>query len=353
MEGNKHMKYVTLGRSGLKVSEFSYGNWVNSNDEEAAQKTANELIKAAWESGINYFDTAEGYDLGKGERQFGKAIKALGVPRSDYVVSTKIFFGKFDENKNSHNNMGCSRKRLVEGLDRSLKNLDMEYVDVVFCHRYDNETPTMEVVLAIKSIIESGKALYWGTSTWPAVRVMEAMLMCDAVGCPRPIAEQCQYSMLDREPVEKEYIELFDDYGLGTTIWSPLASGILTGKYNNGIPKGSRFDVHKRWMMIFNKYFGDQAKEKTLERLNKLATVAEKIGCSMAQLALIWCLASKDSTTIILGASKLSQLEENIKALEFRDKLTPEILEEIETILGNRPDLGMCYRNMKPAPHRR
>lgn len=353
MEGNKLMEYVTLGKSGLKVSKMSYGNWVNSNDEKEAQKIANKLVKSAWENGINYFDTAEAYDSGKGERQFGIAIKALGVPRSDYVVSTKIFWGRFSDNNNYVNNFGTSRKRLVEGLERSLKNLKLNYVDVVFCHRYDEDTPTIEVVHAMKAILDSGKALYWGTSTWPAIRVMEAILLCDIVGCPRPIAEQCQYSMLHRDPVEKDYIALFDDYDLGTTIWSPLASGILTGKYNNGIPEGSRFANNKNYIFIFNKYFGDEAKEITLKKLNGLKSVAEKIGCSMAQLALAWTLASKDVTTCILGASKVSQLEENMKALEFVDKITPEISEEIEDILNNRPTLDTDYRNRCLIANRR
>lgn len=244
MEIKNKMEYVTLGRSGIKVSRLSYGNWVNSEEDSEAQKTANELVKLAWDNGINFFDTAEAYSAGKGERQLGIALKALNVPRSDYVVTTKIFWGNHPDNTNAHNNVGTNRKRLIEGINRSLENLQLEYVDIVFCHRYDHETPTIEVVQTMKSIINSGKALYWGTSTWPAVRVMEAMLLCDIVGCPRPIAEQCQYSMLVRDTVEKEYATLFDDYGLGTTIWSPLASGILTGKYNEGIPKGSRFDTN-------------------------------------------------------------------------------------------------------------
>lgn len=353
MEGNANMKYVNLGRSGLKVSKFSFGNWVNSNDEEEAQKIANELVKSAWENGINFFDTAEAYDSGKGERQFGIAINALNVPRSDFVVSTKIFWGRFSDNNNFVNNFGTSRKRLIEGLNRSLKNLQMEYVDVVFCHRYDEDTPTIEVVQTMKAILDSGKALYWGTSTWPAIRVMEAMLLCDIVGCPRPIAEQCQYSMLHRDPVEKEYVALFDDYDLGTTIWSPLASGILTGKYNSGIPEGSRFANNEKYLFIFNKYFGDESKEDTLKKLNGLNDIATKIGCSMAQLALAWTIVSKDVTTCILGASKVSQLSENLKALEFVDKITTEIQEEIETILGNRPSLGTDYRNRCNIANRR
>ena len=349
------MEYVNLGRSGIKVSRLSYGNWVNSLEDDEAQKVANTLVKLAWDRGINYFDTAEGYDLGKGERQIGLALKELGVPRSDYVISTKIFFGHFPENNHIYNSLGTSRKRIQEGLDRSLKNLDLEYVDVVFCHRYDEETPTIEVVRAMKDVIASGKALYWATSTWPPIRVMEAILLCDAVGCPRPIAEQCQYNMLVREEIEKNYVELFQDYGLGTTIWSPLCSGILTGKYNNGIPEGSRFDKAKRWKFIYDQYFGtEEVSTATVGKLNALAAIAERLGCSQAQLALAWTLKISDVTTCILGASSEKQLNENIDTLAFVDKLTPEILKEIEDILGNRPSRGIDYRNANiPLPFRR
>lgn len=351
MEASQKMEYRTLGGSGIKVSRLSYGNWVNCKD--GAQEKANELVKKAWELGINYFDTAEGYDLGEGERQLGIALKNLNVPRSDYVVSTKIFFGKFAENTNGMNNWGTSRKRLTEGLNRSLKNLDMEYVDIVFCHRYDEETPTLEVVQAMKDIINSGKAFYWAVSTWPALRVMEAMLLCDMHGCPRPIAEQCEYSMLVRERVEQDYCILFDDYKLGTTIWSPLTSGILTGKYNEGIPEGSRFAVEKRWIYIYDKYFSEEKKEGTVKMLQELGKIAEELGCSQAQLALAWCLVSKDVTTMILGASRPAQLEENFACLDVLDKLTPEVLERIEGVLGNRPKPDMDYRNMKQMKNRR
>ena len=350
------MEYVNLGRSGLKVSRLSYGNWINSLEDEEAQKVANKLVKLAWDRGINYFDTAEGYDFGKGERQIGIALKNLGVPRSDYVVSTKIFFGNFAENTHYFNSRGTSRKRLVEGLDRSLKNLQLDYVDVVFCHRYDEDTPTMEVVLAMKDIIASGKALYWATSTWPPIRVMQAILMCDAVGCPQPIAEQCQYSMLVRDTIEKDYVPLFLDYGLGTTIWSPLCSGILTGKYNEGIPKGSRFDKASKWKARFyDQYLGtEEVKKATVAKLKAVGKIAEKVGCSQAQLAIAWTLKIDDVSTAILGASSEEQLNENIDSLGVVGKLTPEVLEEIEEALGNRPHRGLDFRNMyAPLPYRR
>ena len=350
------MEYVNLGRSGLKVSRFSYGNGVIpiKDDEEAAQNFANNQIKAAWEQGINHFDTAEMYGFGKEEQRTGIALKALGVPRSDYVVSTKIFFGKFKDNTHAYNSVGTSRKRIQEGLDRSLKNLDLDYVDVLFLHRYDEDTPTVEVCRAMKDVIASGKALYWATSTWPAIRVMEALLLCDAVGCPRPIAEQCQYSMLNRDEVERDYVALLKDYGLGTTVYSPLACGVLTGKYNEGIPEGSRFDKVKGYRFVYDHFFGEENNKETVEKLTALGEIAKRIGCTQPQLALAWILKFRDISTAIFCASSEKQIKENVESLKFVEKLTPEILEEIEGILKNRPDRGVDYRNNNvPLPFRR
>ena len=272
------MEYVNLGKSGIKVSRLSYGNWTNGEDNEEAQNKANTLVKLAFDSGINFFDTAEAYNRGQAERQLGIALKALGVPRSDYVVSTKIYGEKHPDNK--VNSVGCSRKRLYEGLVRSLKHLQLDYVDVVFCHRYDEGTPTIETVQAIKDLITTGKALYWATSTWPPVKIMEAIHLCDAIGCPRPIAEQCQYNMLVRDEVESNYTDCFDDYGMGTTIWSPLCTGILTGKYNAGIPKGSRFDKNPQYkVMFYDNYFGtEELKKQTVAKLNALGRSPRDLG---------------------------------------------------------------------------
>ena len=353
MQPNPNLKYNNLGRSGIKVSQFGYGNWVNSKENEDAQAIANKLVKAAFDGGINFFDTAEAYDSGKGERQLGIALKNLGVPRSDYVVTTKLFWGRFAENTNDANNRGTSRKRLFEGVERSLKNLQLDYVDVLFCHRYDDETPTIEVVKAIKDLIAQGKILYWGTSTWPAVRVMEAILLADIVGAPRPIAEQCQYNMIVRDPIEKDYVEAFDDYGLGTTTYSPLCSGILTGKYNDGIPEGSRFDTAKHYLWIYNAFLAGDKREKLVAKLKKIGEIATRLECTQAQLALAWAAVSKDVSTVLIGASKLEQLEQNLGALDVIPKLTPEILEEIEGILDNRPDRGTEYRaNRSHLPRR-
>ena len=346
------MEYVNLGRSGIKVSRLSYGNFVNC--KENAQQVCNELIKAAWDQGINFFDTAELYGFGEGERQMGIALKALNVPRSDFVLTTKIFGGKFKENTNAWNNVGCSRKRLQEGLDRSLKNLDYDYVDVVFCHRYDDHTPTEEVCLAMKDILASGKALYWATSEWPPIRVMEAIHICDKIEAPRPIAEQCQYNLFHRDYVETQLTPLIDDYGYGTTIWSPLASGLLTGKYNNGIPEGSRFSHNSRTKKRhYDTLFSDENREGTLTKLKGLKTIADELGCSLAQLAIAWTITVDDVSTVIMGASSVKQLEENVASVEIAKKLTPEVLQKIEDVVQNLPNGGIVWRVQRQRDARR
>ena len=347
------MEYRTLGASGLKVSRLSLGSALVWGKED--QSTCDDVVKLAWESGINFFDTSEAYGDGISEQLLGNSLRKLGAPRSDYVVATKIFWGKQAENKNSINNRGTSRKRLYEGLERSLKYLGFDYVDLVLCHRYDYNTPTIEVVQAFKSLIDSGKVLYWGTSTWPVERVMEAILLADKIGCPRPIAEQCEYSMLTREPVEKNYVALFDDYKYGTTVWSPLCSGLLTGKYNEGIPDGSRFDKFKNVMgKLYSTHLGtDELRIKTVEKFNKLQKIAESLGTNQTRLAIAWTLKCQDVTTTILGARDTDQLTDNLQALEVVAKITKEISEEIEAVLGNRPTQEMNYATYKPLKDRR
>src|SRR3990167_4760058 len=315
------MEYVNLGNTGLKVSRFAYGNCINC--PEGAQEKANKMLKLAFDSGINFFDTAEVYGNGEGERQMGIALKALGVPREDYVLTTKIFWGKQSVNTNTQNLVGTSRKHLIEGLNRSLVAFQHDYVDVVFCHRHDLATPMLEVCQAMKTIIESGKALYWATSEWPAARIMEAIHISDKIGCPRPIADQCQYNMLERSKVEFEYSCLFDDYKYGTTVWSPLASGILTGKYNAGTPAGSRLDANKQYITFLEKWFGEAVRDATIKKLQALETIAAELGCKLSQLALAWVIATKDVSTCILGASSEEQLKENLGALALKAKITP------------------------------
>jgi aryl-alcohol dehydrogenase-like predicted oxidoreductase len=245
------MEYVSLGTSGLKVSRMGFGNWITSGG--GVSDLTNSMVKAAWDAGINFFDTAEAYDNGLGEIQMGNALKALGVPRQELVITTKLFHGCSMpgaggksgnvELKINQNQVGTSRKHLLEGMTRSLKNMQLDYVDIIYCHRYDINTRTEEVCHAMKLILNKGQALYWGTSEWPAQRLVEAMHICDRIGCPRPVVEQPQYNIVNRQKMEVEYNVLFDEYGLGTTIWSPLCSGILCGKYNDGsIPDSTRFD---------------------------------------------------------------------------------------------------------------
>ena len=345
------MQYVNLGKSGLKVSRFSYGNWVNC--PTGAQEHANKMVKHAWDNGINFFDTAEAYGSGEGEKQMGIALKALGVAREEYVLTTKLFWGTRSDTQNKHNLLGTSRKHVVEGIDRSLKLLDHSYVDVIFCHRYDHSTPVEELCHAMKTIIEQGKALYWATSEWPGIRIMEAIHVCDKIGAPRPIADQCQYNMLVREKVEKDYVALFEDYSFGTTIWSPLASGVLTGKYNKGIPEGSRFDTNKQWLYIFEMYLSDDKKDATIKKLNELEEVAKELGCTLSQLALAWTVANKDISTCILGASTEEQLSQNLAALPFATKITGEVEERINKILANAPKQETNYLTSKELPSRR
>lgn len=345
------MEYVNLGRSGLKVSRLSYGNWVNSKGGQS--DVIDDCVAWCYKRGINFFDTAEMYSMGDGERQLGHAIKKLGVPRDELVISTKLYNGNKKDTKNHQNLIGTSRKHLLEGINTSLKLLDMDYVDIMFLHRFDPTTPMTETILAIKEMLNSGKILYWGTSEWQGVRIMEAMHLCDKFGVARPVAEQCQYNMLVRNKMEREYSILFDEYGLGTTIWSPLASGVLTGKYNEGIPDGSRFAENPELMVVFNRILGDDIKEATVKKLRDIEALAKELDMKMAQLALAWTLVYNNTSTCILGASKVEQLEENFKALELVSKLTPEILQRINKILNNAPEIEFDNRRMVPKPNRR
>ena len=348
------MQYVNLGNSGIKVSRFGYGNFVNSGRQDA-QELSNKLIKAAFDLGINFFDTAEVYGEGEAERQLGVALKHLNVPRSDYVLTTKLFTGGQPGNKNLQNLRGTSRKRIIEGLDRSLAHLNQPYVDIIYCHRFDHTTTVLEVCQAMKTVIDAGKAFHWGTSEWPAVRIMEAIHISDKIGGYRPIVDQCQYNLLERKKVEGEFVELFDDYKFGTTIWSPLASGILTGKYNNGIPEGSRFDVNKSAFVAgyLNLWLGEKVREKNVKKLNELAAIATQIGATLGQLALAWAIKNKDVHVCILGASNESQLKENIAAFDFVSKITAEIEKKIEDILENAPEQQTNFLTWKPLPGRR
>ena len=271
------MEYRFLGNTGLKVSILSFGNWLNSNEEKDYELTR-DAIKKCYDAGVNFYDTAEIYGFGNAETAMGRAFKELGLKREELVVSTKIF-----KSGPGVNDTFLSRKHIIEGLNNSLKRLQLEYVDVVFCHRPDFDTPLEETVKAMHQVIEDGKAFYWGTSEWPADRIAKAIEICERLSLHKPIVEQPQYNMLHRDTFEKEYRRIFSEYKYGTTVWSPLAGGILSGKYNDGvIPEGSRYDNHKILDRIWTTYMGPTKKDETLKKLNALADYAKELGYSQA-----------------------------------------------------------------------
>ena len=338
------MEYRYLGNSGLRVSVVGFGNWVNNFNDEVTKEC---FIKAL-EKGINFFDTAEIYGLGAGEKSFGKIIKELNIPREKIVVSTKIWSIGSDPNDGF-----LSRKHICEAIKNSLKRLQLEYVDVVFCHKFDSVTPLEETCKSMNWVIDQGYADYWGTSDWTASQLMEAYAICDKFGLIKPIVEQCQYNMLFREPMEVNYRDLFKRYKMGTTIWSPLESGILAGRYLNGIPEDSRYKLKHDNAPVDIQPYLDNKKEWD-EKLLKLKEIAEKkLNCNLAQLAIAWVIANPDCSTTILGASRVSQLEETVKAVEIYKKLDKDILIEIEKILGNVPKGEIDYRDWQELPSRR
>jgi len=308
-----------------------------------------DTVKAAYENGINYFDTAEIYGFGQGEESLGLAFEQLKIPREKIVVSTKIFKVGLE----NVNDCFLSRKHVVEGLKNSLKRLKLDYVDIVFAHRYDSFTSMEEICRAFDHVINRGWAFYWGTSEWEPSQIMEAFAVCEKLNLIKPVVEQCQYNMLWRERVEKDYVHLFKNFNYATTVWSPLFSGVLTGKYlNNEIPKGSRFDVfEKETKMVMARYL--DKKEEYDEKIKKLLEFAKKLGVSMAQLALAWVIRNPDVTTCILGTSKVEQLHENLKSLEVLPKITHEVESEIEKILNNTPLGEMNWRDFSRCEPRR
>ncbi len=323
------MQYRHLGRSGLQVSELSLGSWVTFHTQVDVD-IAKECMAAAYDAGVNFFDNAEVYAGGKSEEVMGAALKKLGWRRSSYVISTKFFWG-LNEAVNEKNTL--NRKRLREGMDASLKRFGMDYVDLVFCHRPDPTTPIEETVWAMHNIVEQGKAIYWGTSEWSAAEISSAIEISERHHLHKPVMEQPQYNMLVRERFEKEYARLFKDYGYGSTIWSPLASGLLTGKYNTGIPADSRGALKGyEWLLP------RLTDASGLAKVAGLQAIATGLGCSMAQLAIAWCLKNPNVNTVITGASRVSQVQENMKSLDVVEKLTGEVLEKIDAVLQNKPE---------------
>lgn len=331
------MEYRNLGSAGIKVSALSLGAWVTYGGQ-VGEDIASQCMQAAYEAGVNFFDNAEVYAHGNAELVMGEVIKKAGWKRSDLVISTKIFWGG-----DGPNDSGLSYKHIVEGTNASLKRLQMDYVDLIFCHRPDQETPIEETVRAMTHVINQGKAFYWGTSQWSAQEIMEAYGVARREHLIPPTMEQPQYNMFYRERVEKEYARLYKEIGLGTTIWSPLASGLLTGKYNQGIPKGTRVSLEGyEWL---RENFESEQAQKNIEKVKKLMPVAEELECTMAQLALAWCLKNPNVSTVITGASKPEQVNENMKALNVAEKLSADVMEEIDQILGNKPEPIPNYRD--------
>lgn len=330
------MEYRYLGSSGLQVSALSFGAWVTFSDQ-VGEDVAYECMSAAYEAGVNFFDNAEAYAGGRAETMMGNVLKRAGWKRSDLVVSTKIFWGG-----KGVNDRGLSRKHIVEGCDAALARLQLDYVDLVFCHRADLHTPMEETVRAMSHLVEQGKAFYWGTSEWSAEQIRQAYEIARQEHLAPPTMEQPQYNMFHRDRFEREYASLYAGIGLGTTIWSPLASGLLTGKYNDGIPEDSRLAL-EGYAWLRDHILSEEGKRR-LAKVPNLAQVAESLGCTLPQLALAWCLKSPNVSTVITGASKPQQVAENMRALDVVDKLTDDVMGRIETILDNRPTPEQDFR---------
>lgn len=327
------MEYRNLGRSGLKVSALSFGSWVTFGDQ-IDEDVAAACMQVAYDHGVNFFDNAEAYAGGQSEIMMGNIIQDKGWDRSDLVVSTKIFWGG-----DGPNDQGLSRKHIIEGTEAALERLQMDYVDLVFCHRPDVETPVEETVRAMSYLVDAGYAFYWGTSEWSAEQIRHAYEFARREHLVPPTMEQPQYNMLHRERVEQEYAPLYQDIGLGTTIWSPLASGLLTGKYDDGIPEDSRLAMEGYdWLR------NAVLREERLDNVRRLAPIAEALNCTRAQLALAWCLSNPNVSTVITGASRPEQVEENMQALDVADRLTPEVMDRIESVLDNQPEPPQNWR---------
>lgn len=320
------MKYRRLGRSGLQVSELSLGSWVTYHNQ-VDTGSAKEMLAAAFDAGVNFFDNAEAYAAGQSEVVMGEAFRQLKWPRLNFVVSTKFFWGLDREGNTVNRRDTLNRKYLTQAIDGSLKRMQLEHIDLVYCHRPDPHTPIEETVWAMSDMITRGKALYWGTSEWSAAEIRAAYDIAERHHLHKPVMEQPQYHLFHRQRVEQEYARLYDDIGLGLTTWSPLASGLLTGKYRSGVPQGSRGALEGMGFLL--KGLTDADKNAAVA---KLEPIARDLGGNLAQLAVAWVNRNPRVSTVILGASKLSQLQDNLGALALTPKLTPEVLAKIDEI---------------------
>jgi voltage-dependent potassium channel beta subunit len=327
------MEYRRLGKSGLQLSTLSFGSWVSFN-KQIDDTIADELMGIAYDNGINFFDNAEVYASGESEKMMGRVLQKKNWDRSSFIISSKVFFG-WRSKMNKPNQTGLSRKHVIEACNEALGRLHVDYLDLFFCHRPDKKTPIEETVWAMNILLQQGKILYWGTSEWSGVEILEAHRVATQHHLISPVMEQPQYNLFERNKIENEFLMIYDTVGLGTTIWSPLASGLLTGKYNAGIPEKSRFALEgfnwlsERWMV-----------EDKLKKVKKLSDLAAKLDVSTAALSIAWCISNPRVTTAILGATKKEQLLDNLTALEAVKKITPEVLEKIEKIMLTKPKLA-------------
>jgi voltage-dependent potassium channel beta subunit len=332
------MEYRRLGKSGLQVSLLSIGSWVTFSNQVDVERGV-EVMTAAYDNGMNFFDNAEAYAAGQSELIMGQVFKKTGWRRDSFIVSSKVFWGGVQNPRPTQ--VGLSRKHITEACHQALERLQVDYLDLYFCHRADPRVPIEETVRAMSDLVTQGKVLYWGTSEWTASQIMEAYTAARQYNLVPPTMEQPQYNMFAREKVEMDYARLYQEIGLGTTIWSPLASGLLTGKYNNGIPEGSRLTLPGyEWL---RSRLTSEEGQANLEKVKKLAAVADELGTNQARLSLAWCAKNPNVSTVITGASKVEQVHDNVKALEVLPLLTGEVMEKIEGILGNKPKLPQFY----------
>lgn len=326
------MEYRRMGRTGLQLSALSFGSWVTFA-KQIDDGISDRLMSIAYDAGVNFFDNAEVYSGGKSEEMMGRVLKSKDWERSSYVVSSKVFFGWRGKEKKP-NQYGLSRKHVVEACEEALKRLQVDYLDLYYCHRPDKQTPIEEVVRTMNTLINQGKILYWGTSEWSSAEIVEAHAVAGGLGLEGPAVEQPEYNLFCRQKVEVDYLTIYNNFGLGTTIWSPLASGILTGKYNDGIPEGSRLTLDGYGWLKDKSY-----RDEKLARVRQLQAFAKELGISLTHLSIAWCIRNPHVTTAILGATKESQLIENLQALEVLPLLTDEVMGKIDEIMGTKPEI--------------
>lgn len=326
------MEYRRMGKTGLQLSALSLGSWVTFH-KQINDGIADGLMSVAYENGVNFFDNAEVYALGESEKMMGRVLQSKGWDRSSYVISSKVFFG-WHGKENKPNQTGLSRKHITEACHEALQRLQVDYIDLFFCHRPDKSTPIEEVVWSMNLLIQQGKILYWGTSEWSAQEIMEAHMFAERYRLIGPAMEQPEYNLFNRHKVEADFSQIYKTVGLGTTIWSPLASGLLTGKYNDGIPEGSRLSLSGfEWLK------DRTATDEKIKRVQQLQQLANELNVSLTNLSIAWCISNPNVTTAILGATKEEQLKENLRSLEVLPLLTPEVLQKIDEIMQTKPVL--------------